>query len=70
MGNRLFIQRGDFLEKLVPVADSAATESPKDIYYVHYAVNQSLMMRILLCCALVGGVAIICATVKYLLPYE
>ena len=67
LGNRLFSQRGAFLKKLVPVADSAAAaEAPKDLCYVHSAVNQSRMVRISLCCVLVGKVAIIRATVQYI----
>ena len=52
-----------FLKKLVPFSDSSAAEAPKDLCYVNYDVNQSQMVRILLCYTLVGEVAIFCSTV-------
>ena len=45
-------------------------EAPKDIHYVRSDVNQSGIMRILLCCAKVGEVAMIHANVGYLPPSE
>ena len=57
-------------KQLVGVADSASAEATKDIHCVQFAVNQSWMMRILLCCARVDEVTIIHANVEYLPPYK
>ena len=45
-------------------------EASRDLRYVHSSVNQSQMMRILIFCAQVSEVVIICANVQYIPPYE
>ena len=63
-------ERSFYEKELVAVADSADAKAPKYLHFVHSAVNQSKLMRILLCCTWVGEASIIHANVQYLLLPE
>ena len=59
-------ERSFFEKQMAAVADGDADESPRDLHYMHSAVNQLRMMRISLCCARVGKIVIIRANTKFL----
>ena len=57
-------------KNMVAIAYTDAAEDPDDPHFLHSAVNLSLIMSLLICCAWVDEVAIFHTKVQYYLPSE